>query len=102
MVGVHFSVMQTSVLSAEVACWSWSAVRYDVIVSAVNTYTPDVVTAAVKACSVVWVGGWDRVRPGRQRVIVRIATVVCRSSTPPQCLSRKFHMSVDTASRHQS
>jgi len=37
MVGVHFSVMQTSVLSAEVACWSWSAVRYDVIVSAVNT-----------------------------------------------------------------
>lgn len=53
MVGVHFSVMQTSVLSAEVACWSWSAVRYDVIVSAVNTYTPDFVTAAVKACLVV-------------------------------------------------
>ena len=48
MVGVHLSVVQTSVLSAEVACWCWSAVRYDVIVSAVNTYTPDVVAAAVK------------------------------------------------------
>jgi hypothetical protein len=43
MAGVHLSVVQTSVLSAEVACWCWSAVRYDVIVSAVSTYTAAVI-----------------------------------------------------------